>query len=101
MIFLQMLLYRAFLRRLLVENTAVANAYTGLAWLFFGVMNSESVIYEDLWRELSEKYGRDRFRADFALSREQVNKSGAEDVNLGCTVVIMLVLSKCWYGVLF
>jgi len=69
--------YRGFIRRLFVENTPAANAYKGLTWLFLGVANSDAILYDDEWQAVKEKYP-DNFRLDYALSREQKNKSGGK-----------------------
>jgi len=69
--------YRGFVRRLFVEDTPAANAYKGQAWLFLGVANSDALLYDDEWQEAKEKYP-DNFRLDYALSREQENKSGGK-----------------------
>jgi ferredoxin--NADP+ reductase len=69
--------YRGFIRRLFVENTPASQAYTGEAWLFLGVANSDALLYDDEWQEVKEKYP-DQFRLDYALSREQTNKDGGK-----------------------
>jgi len=69
--------YRAFIRRLFVENTPFGEAYTGLAWLFLGVANSDALLYDDEWQE-SLKTHPDNFRVSYALSREQKNKNGGK-----------------------
>merc|ERR1712176_1420071 len=69
--------YRGFVRRLFVENTPAANAYKGQAWLFLGVANTDALLYDDEWQEAKESGG-DQFRLDYALSREQTNKSGGK-----------------------
>jgi ferredoxin--NADP+ reductase len=67
---------RAFMRRLFVENTPSARSFTGRAWLLFGVRDSNSLLYESLWRDIQTHQTRERFRIDYALSREQINKKG-------------------------
>ena len=69
--------YRGFVRRLFVEDTPAASVYKGQAWLFLGVANSDALLYDDEWQEAKEKYP-DNFRLDYALSREQENKSGGK-----------------------
>lgn len=69
--------YRGFIRRLFVENTPAAGAYKGQAWLFLGVANSDALLYDDEWQEAKKKFP-DNFRLDYALSREQTNKSGGK-----------------------
>jgi len=69
--------YRGFIRRLFVEDTPAGNAYKGQAWLFLGVANSDALLYDDEWQESLAKYP-DNFRLDYALSREQQNKSGGK-----------------------
>ena len=39
--------YRAFWKRLFVEDTEAAANYKGLAWLFLGVANSDALLYDD------------------------------------------------------
>merc|ERR1712244_186910 len=60
-----------------VEDTPAANAYKGQAWLFLGVANSDALLYDDEFQEALKKYP-DNFRVDYALSREQTNKSGGK-----------------------
>jgi ferredoxin--NADP+ reductase len=69
--------YRGFIRRLFVENTPAAKAYKGQAWLFLGVANTDSLLYDDEWQAVKKKYP-NQFRLDYALSREQNNKNGGK-----------------------
>jgi ferredoxin--NADP+ reductase len=69
--------YRGFIRRLFVEKTPAAAAYTGEAWLFLGVANSDALLYDDEFQAAKEEFP-DNFRLDYALSREQSNKSGGK-----------------------
>eukprot|EP01035_Chromulina_nebulosa_P025677 gene25677-33527_t len=66
--------YRAFIRRLFVEDTPAARAYKGTAWLFLGVANQDALLYHDDWLKIKEKFS--NFKYDIALSREQTNKKG-------------------------
>jgi len=69
--------YRGFVRRLFTEATPAASAYKGTAWLFLGVANSDALLYDDEWQTVLKEYP-DNFRLDYALSREQENKSGGK-----------------------
>jgi len=69
--------YRAFVRRLFVEKTPAQAAYQGTAWLFLGVANTDALLYDDEWQDVKTNYP-DNFRLDYALSREQSNKSGGK-----------------------
>merc|ERR1719181_1210685 len=69
--------YRSFARRLFVETTPASKAYKGLAWLFLGVANTDALLYDDEWQSIIKEYP-DNFRVDYALSREQQNKSGGK-----------------------
>jgi len=69
--------YRGFVRRLFLEQTPAAAAYKGQAWLFLGVANSDALLYDDEWQAVKSKYPQ-QFRLDYALSREQSNKSGGK-----------------------
>ncbi|KAG8468048.1 hypothetical protein KFE25_007100 [Diacronema lutheri] len=69
--------YRGFIRRLFVEKTPAAAAYEGQAWLFLGVANSDSLLYDDEWQAAKRSFP-SNFRLDYALSREQNNKSGGK-----------------------
>ena len=64
---------------LFVEDAPAAkNVYKGEAWLFLGVANSDTLLYDDKFQEAKSKYP-DNFRIDYAfLSREQENKSGGK-----------------------
>lgn len=68
--------YRAFWRRMFYEN--IPNyKFTGLAWLFMGVANSDAKLFDEEIKEIGEKFP-DHFRCDYALSREQKNKAGGK-----------------------
>jgi len=69
--------YRSFIRRLFVEKTPFGAAYQGLAWLFLGVANSDSLLYDDEWAQVLKEYP-SNFRVDYALSREQMNVDGGK-----------------------
>merc|ERR1712078_717154 len=51
--------------------------YTGLAWLFLGVANTDALLYDDDWQGIL-KANPDNFKLDYALSREQTNKNGGK-----------------------
>lgn len=68
--------YRAYLRRMFMED--VPNfRFEGLAWLFLGVANKDSLLYDDEFNGYKEQYP-ENFRYDIALSREQKNKDGGK-----------------------
>ena len=69
--------YRGFLRRLFVEKTPAAAAFTGLAWLFLGVSTTDALPYDDDWQAIAAREP-ERFRVTYALSREQTNKDGGK-----------------------
>merc|ERR1712228_554246 len=49
----------------------------GEAWLFLGVANSDALLYDDEWQSVLKSHP-DNFRLDYAISREQENKSGGK-----------------------
>jgi len=51
------------------------NKYKGLAWLFLGVPYSNSLLYDEEWKEMQKNYP-DNFRYDYAVSDEMLNKEG-------------------------
>ena len=63
---------RAYIRRFFVEDIPSWN-FTGLAWLFMGVANSDATLYDDEFQECVKRFP-GQFRVDYALSREQNNK---------------------------
>ncbi|KAL3772532.1 hypothetical protein ACHAW5_004514 [Stephanodiscus triporus] len=69
--------FRGFVRRLFFEDTPAANAYKGEAWLFLGVANSDALLYDDEFQDAKSRFPKN-FRLDYALSREQENKSGGK-----------------------
>ena len=69
--------YRSFIRRIFTEKTPFAKDYTGLAWLFLGVANTDALLYDDEWQAIL-KSNPDNFRLDYALSREQTNADGGK-----------------------
>jgi ferredoxin--NADP+ reductase len=69
--------YRAFLRRLFVETTPASKVFTGLAWLFLGVANTDALLYDADWQKIKAERP-DNFRVDYALSREATNRAGGK-----------------------
>lgn len=67
--------FRSFLKRMFVEDTPYARDFKGLAWLFLGVYNTDSILYDEEWKAIKNKYP-DQFRYDLALSNEMKNKEG-------------------------
>ncbi len=65
------------MRRLFYEDTPAAKHFNGLAWLFLGVANTDSLLYDEMWQETKFKHP-NKFRVDYALSREQKNKEGGK-----------------------
>nr|ABK21671.1 unknown [Picea sitchensis] len=53
--------------------------FNGLAWLFLGVPTSSSLIYKEEFEKMKEK-SPDKIRVDFAVSREQTNEKGIDDI---------------------
>ncbi|KAL1562562.1 ferredoxin--NADP(+) reductase [Salvia divinorum] len=68
--------YRGYLRRMFMENVPTFK-FGGLAWLFLGVANTDSLLYDDEFSKYLEDYP-DNFRFDRALSREQKNRNGGK-----------------------
>ncbi|KAK1308282.1 hypothetical protein QJS10_CPA09g00727 [Acorus calamus] len=68
--------FRAYLRRMLMESIPNSR-FGGLAWLFLGVANSDSLLYDDEFSGYLKEYP-DHFRYDKALSREHKNKKGGK-----------------------
>ncbi|KAL7102598.1 hypothetical protein ACP275_08G129600 [Erythranthe tilingii] len=68
--------YRGYLRRMFTENIPTFK-FNGLAWLFLGVANKDSLLYDEEFSEYLRDYP-DNFRFDRALSREQRNRNGGK-----------------------
>mmetsp|Transcript_10138 Transcript_10138/g.11869 ORF Transcript_10138/g.11869 Transcript_10138/m.11869 type:complete len:368 (-) Transcript_10138:221-1324(-) len=68
--------YRSFWRRMFLERPANYQ-FTGLAWLFMGVANSDAKLYDEELNTILKAYP-DQFRVDYALSREQTNQKGGK-----------------------
>ncbi|XAR72542.1 Ferredoxin--NADP(+) reductase [Bertholletia excelsa] len=68
--------FRGYLRRMFMEDV-LTYKFGGLAWLFLGVANSDSLLYDDEFTKYLKDYP-ENFRYDRALSREQKNKSGGK-----------------------
>ncbi|KAH7669310.1 Ferredoxin--NADP(+) reductase protein [Dioscorea alata] len=68
--------FRGYLRRMFMESVPTYQ-FRGLAWLFLGVANSDSLLYDDEFTTYLRDHP-DNFRYDRALSREQKNKSGGK-----------------------
>ncbi|KAL2484190.1 Ferredoxin--NADP reductase [Forsythia ovata] len=69
--------FRAYLRRMFMESVPTFK-FGGLAWLFLGVANKDSLLYDDEFSLYLQNYP-ENFRYDRALSREQQNKSGRQN----------------------
>jgi ferredoxin--NADP+ reductase len=67
--------YRAYLRRMFMEDTSFK--FNGLAWLFMGVANTDSLLYHDEFSKYLKEHP-ENFRYDIALSREQKNARGGK-----------------------
>ncbi|PIA25131.1 hypothetical protein AQUCO_12500030v1 [Aquilegia coerulea] len=68
--------FRGYLRRMFMESVPKFK-FGGLAWLFLGVANTDSLLYDDEFSKYLQDYP-DNFRFDRALSREQKNKNGGK-----------------------
>ncbi|RRT84825.1 hypothetical protein B296_00007286 [Ensete ventricosum] len=68
--------FRGYLRRMFMEAVPTYK-FGGLAWLFLGVANTDSLLYDDEFSSYLKDYP-DNFRYDKALSREQKNKNGGK-----------------------
>jgi len=69
--------FRAFMRRLFGEGNPRNSDFTGLAWLFLGVANSDSLLYDEEFQIYKSQYP-ERVRLDYALSREATNSNGGK-----------------------
>eukprot|EP00287_Rhodomonas_sp_CCMP768_P027430 CAMPEP_0202834382 /NCGR_PEP_ID=MMETSP1389-20130828/32136_1 /ASSEMBLY_ACC=CAM_ASM_000865 /TAXON_ID=302021 /ORGANISM="Rhodomonas sp., Strain CCMP768" /LENGTH=149 /DNA_ID=CAMNT_0049509553 /DNA_START=1 /DNA_END=450 /DNA_ORIENTATION=+ len=70
--------FRGFLRRLFGEGNPRNKDFKGLAWLFLGVANKDSLLYDEEFQIYKQQYP-DNLRLDYALSREgQLNKKGGK-----------------------
>ncbi|KAG9439132.1 hypothetical protein H6P81_019297 [Aristolochia fimbriata] len=68
--------FRGYLRRMFMESVPTFK-FNGLAWLFLGVANTDSLLYDEEFTKYLEDYP-DNFRYDKALSREQKNRNGGK-----------------------
>lgn len=68
--------FRGYLRRMFMEDVP-SFKFGGLAWLFLGVANTDSLLYNDEFTEYTKQYPKN-FRYDTALSREHKNKRGGK-----------------------
>jgi ferredoxin--NADP+ reductase len=68
--------FRTFWRRMFMENVP-SYKFTGLAWLFMGVANSDAKLYDEEIQACAAAHP-DQFRVDYALSREQNNRRGGK-----------------------
>ncbi|BFG28212.1 hypothetical protein CerSpe_144860 [Prunus speciosa] len=68
--------YRGYLRRMFMESIPKFK-FGGLAWLFLGVANTDSLLYDEEFTKYLKDYP-DNFRYDIALSREHKNKRGGK-----------------------
>ncbi|ONK65191.1 uncharacterized protein A4U43_C07F34620 [Asparagus officinalis] len=68
--------FRGYLRRMFMESGPTYK-FNGLAWLFLGVANSDSLLYDEEFASYLQNFP-DNFRYDKALSREQKNRTGGK-----------------------
>ncbi|KAJ9146964.1 hypothetical protein P3X46_029176 [Hevea brasiliensis] len=66
--------FRSFLWKMFFEKHEDYK-FNGLAWLFLGVPTSSSLLYKEEFEKMKEKVP-DKFKVDFAVSREQTNEKG-------------------------
>jgi ferredoxin--NADP+ reductase len=69
--------FRAFMRRLFGEGNPRNKDFKGLAWLFLGVANGDSLLYDEEFQIYKSQYP-ERVRLDYALSREAKNAQGGK-----------------------
>lgn len=68
--------FRAFLWRMFKEQHEDYK-FNGSAWLIFGIATTPNILYKEELEELQSQFG-DRFRMDYAISREQKNQEGGK-----------------------
>lgn len=68
--------FRGYLGRMFMESVPNCN-FKDLAWLFLGVANTDSLLYDDEFTNYLQDYPYN-FRYDKALSREQKNRNGGK-----------------------
>ncbi|KAA0856512.1 ferredoxin--NADP(+) reductase, partial [Enterobacter hormaechei] len=66
--------FRSFLWKMFFEEHDDYK-FNGLAWLFLGVPTSSTLLYREEFERMKE-IAPERFRLDFAVSREQTNAAG-------------------------
>jgi ferredoxin--NADP+ reductase len=66
--------FRSFLWKMFFEEHDDYR-FNGLAWLFLGVPTSSTLLYREEFERMKE-IAPERFRLDFAVSREQTNAAG-------------------------
>ena len=70
--------FRAFLRRLFVENTVARHMFTGKAWLILGVPTTGGLLYPDEFKLMQEKANNGNLEVTYAISREMKNRQGGK-----------------------
>jgi len=66
--------FRSFLRKMF-HDKAHSKQFQGLAWMFLGVPYSNSLLYDEEWKQMQKEFP-DQFRYDYAISDEMLNKEG-------------------------
>lgn len=64
--------------RYLFHDKATKGKFKGVAWMFLGVPYSESLLYDEEWKEMQAEFP-DQFRYDYAISGEE--KSEKNKIN--------------------
>jgi ferredoxin--NADP+ reductase len=73
--------FRAFLRRLFLENTVAKQMYQGQAWLILGVSVTGGLLYADEFERMQQPSNTNwsgQLRVDYAISREMKNQQGGK-----------------------
>jgi ferredoxin--NADP+ reductase len=66
--------FRSFLRKLF-HDKATKGKFEGTAWLFLGVPYSNSLLYDEEWKEMKSNFP-DNFKYDYAVSDEMTTPDG-------------------------
>lgn len=70
--------FRSFLHRLFMEDTTANHLFQGAAWLVLGVPTTSGLLYADEFTAMQKRHGSEKFRLDYAISREMNNVDGGK-----------------------
>ena len=77
--------------RYLFHDKATKGKFKGVAWMFLGVPYSESLLYDEEWKEMQAEFP-DQFRYDYAISGEEKSEKNKINGHLDLAALALSLL---------